>query len=135
MGRAHGDQIAYAGLWAHRERRVLDRIPDHQQAGWVNAGVVLLRPDARTFAQMMRELQDEDHPEHYATYMPEQEYLGRFYGTFGAWAHVSCRFNFEVDKRERIACDWPEEGNAICDKGSAPGAKDLHPGVVVFHFS
>ena len=52
---------------------------------------------------MMAELADWEHLEHYATYMPEQEYLARFYGTFSSWSHISCAYNFEIDKNEQEA--------------------------------
>merc|ERR1739848_886221 len=45
---------------------------------------------------MSKELYDTCHPEHYKTRMPEQEYLGRFYGTFDSWTQIDCSYNFEV---------------------------------------
>ena len=50
--------------------------------------------------EMISEVHDYDHPQHYGTYMPEQEYISRFYGTFDQWTHLSCNFNFEIDKNE-----------------------------------
>ena len=49
---------------------------------------------------MISEVHDYDHPQHYGTYMPEQEYISRFYGTFDQWTHIACNFNFEIDKNE-----------------------------------
>ena len=48
--------------------------------------------------EMISEVHDYDHPQHYRTDMPEQEYISRFYGTFDQWTHLSCNFNFEIDK-------------------------------------
>jgi len=70
---------------------------------------MLLQPCANTYECMLAEIADDAHPEHYGTYMPEQEYLGRFYGTGSVWRHISCRYNFEVDKRERVPHDHTEE--------------------------
>lgn len=127
----HGDRVSYAQLWSHPERRKssgwFEAIPCHQQGSGINAGVMLLRPDAAVFASMEAEVRDWNHPEHYATYMPEQEYLSRFYGTFDKWSHVDCRFNFEVDKNERVPHDFTEAHEKIRRAG--------HIGAVVLHYS
>jgi len=126
----HGDEVPYADLWSHPTRRSGDELPCHQQASGINAGVMLFRPDPAIFDQMELEVRDWYHPEHYATYMPEQEYLSRFFGTFDRWTHVHCRFNFEVDKNERIPHDFTEAHEMIRAGGAAG-----HVGAVVLHFS
>lgn len=134
----HGERVPYQAIWEHPSRREGDELPPHQQASGINAGVVLLEPDAAVFAQMEAEVRDWSHPEHYATYMPEQEYLSRFYGTFDRWTHLDCRFNYEIDKNERVPHDWTEAHEAIRSAGdvaSASGGSRHHPGVVVLHYS
>ena len=126
----HGDLVTYAEIWGHPTRRRTDELPLHQQASGINAGVMLLQPDDAVFAQVEAEIRDWYHPEHYGTYMPEQEYLGRLFGTFDQWTHVSCRFNFEVDKNERIPHDFTEAHEAI-RAGGATG----HAGAAVLHYS
>jgi len=126
---AHGEQVSYCDIWEYPARRSGDNLPQHQQASGINAGVMLLRPDTSVFDQMEAEVKDWYHPEHYATYMPEQEYLSRFYGTYEQWTHIACHFNFEIDKNERIPHDWTPAHQAVRD------ASAFHPGVVVLHYS
>jgi hypothetical protein len=91
---------------------------------------MLFRPDPGAFAEMEAEVQDWYHPEHYGTYMPEQEYLSRWFGTFDKWSHIDCCFNFEIDKNERVPHDFTEAHEAI-RAGGATG----HVGARVLHFS
>lgn len=123
----HGERVAYSSIWGHPTRRATDGIPPHQQASGINAGTMLLRPDAAAYQQMEAEVREWYHPEHYATYMPEQEYLSRFYGTFECWTHIDCRFNYELDKVERIPHDWTQAHETM----RRPG----HDGAVVLHYS
>ena len=97
----HGARVPYGLIWGHPTRRKGDELPQHQQASGINAGVMLLRPDKAILHEMDSEVHDYDHPQHYGTFMPEQEYISRFYGTFDQWTHMSCNFNFEIDKNER----------------------------------
>ena len=53
------------------------------QAGGINAGVMLLRPDAEVFSQMHSEVTDDNHPEHILGGGPEQDYLSRFLRAIG----------------------------------------------------
>jgi len=148
---AHGEILPYTALWNNEPRRTFERIPMHQQAGGINAGVVLLQPDSRLFDVMFEELCRENHPEHYPTAMPEQEYLSRFYGTFNHWTHIDCSFNFEVrgwwpfptvdeavaaaaseclEELAYVPLDFGKAHEPI-RQGGLPG----HPGAVVLHFS
>ncbi|CAK9042448.1 Uncharacterized protein R707 [Durusdinium trenchii] len=105
---SHGDPVPYGLIWGHPTRRQGDELPQHQQASGINAGVMLLQPSKSVLHEMMSEVHDYDHPQHYGTYMPEQEYISRFYGTFDLWTHVSCNFNFEIDKNERIRVEMQQ---------------------------
>jgi len=103
---------------------------------------MLLCPSVETLTLMECEVRDWHHPEHYATYMPEQEYLSRFYGTFERWTHVACCYNFEIDKKERIPHDWTDAHESIVSPSIANGPLDGHTGVssahsgaVVLHYS
>eukprot|EP00439_Symbiodinium_sp_Y106_P056443 s1321_g7.t3 len=124
----HGELVPYATLWGHPTRREADRLPQHQQASGINAGVMLLKPDQAVFETMRAEIFDFEHPEHYETYMPEQEYLSRFYGTFDNWTHISCQYNFEIDKNERIPHDFSGAHENIRNGAG-------HRGAVVLHYS
>ncbi len=126
----HGEVVSYAAVWSHPARRRGDELPPHQQASGINAGVMLFQPNLEYFRQMETEIRDWHHPEHYGTYMPEQEYLGRLFGTFDQWTHIDCCFNFEVDKNERVPHDFTDAHERI-RAGGAPG----HPGAAVLHFS
>lgn len=135
----HGDAVNYAEMWGHATRRTGDKLPFHQQASGINAGVMLLEPDLKVFALMEKELRDWYHPEHYPTYMPEQEYLSRFYGTFSRWTHVDCCYNFEVDKNERVPHDFTEAHEMIRSKDKAMRSQGVesasNPGAIVIHYS
>ena len=89
---------------------------------------MLLKPDQAVFETMRAEIFDFEHPEHYETYMPEQEYLSRFYGTFDNWTHISCQYNFEIDKNERIPHDFSGAHENIRNGAG-------HRGAVVLHYS
>ena len=89
---------------------------------------MLLKPDQSVFDTMHAEIHDYNHPEHYETYMPEQEYLSRFYGTFDEWTHISCQYNFEIDKNERIPHDF-----TVAHEDIRNGAD--HKGAIVLHYS
>eukprot|EP00913_Durusdinium_trenchii_P025675 g24098.t1 len=70
---SHGDPVPYGLIWGHPTRRQGDELPQHQQASGINAGVMLLQPSKSVLHEMMSEVHDYDHPQHYGTYMPEQE--------------------------------------------------------------
>eukprot|EP00928_Gymnodinium_smaydae_P049890 TRINITY_DN33504_c0_g1_i1.p1 TRINITY_DN33504_c0_g1~~TRINITY_DN33504_c0_g1_i1.p1 ORF type:complete len:530 (+),score=69.06 TRINITY_DN33504_c0_g1_i1:159-1748(+) len=125
----HGAQLNYTDLWAHPTRRGGDKLRLDHQASGINAGVMLFTPSLSVAQQMESEVRDWVHPEHYPTYMPEQEYLGRYFGTFECWSHIDCCFNYEIDKNERVPHDFTEPHKTIRSQGSH------HPGVVVLHFS
>lgn len=63
----------------------------------INAGVMLLEPDQQVYDRMVAEIQDFGHPEHLGTTGPEQDYLARFYTTFGraAWSHIHAKYNYQ----------------------------------------
>eukprot|EP00747_Dinoflagellata_sp_TGD_P195049 gnl/TRDRNA2_/TRDRNA2_63168_c0_seq1.p1 gnl/TRDRNA2_/TRDRNA2_63168_c0~~gnl/TRDRNA2_/TRDRNA2_63168_c0_seq1.p1 ORF type:complete len:570 (-),score=99.56 gnl/TRDRNA2_/TRDRNA2_63168_c0_seq1:107-1816(-) len=90
VGYVHGERIKgqyfFAGSW-------------HEDYSWgqssgINAGVMLLRPDAERFKQCLREVADKQHPEHIAGRGPEQDYLSRFFA--GEWRHLSVAYNFQL---------------------------------------
>eukprot|EP00927_Polykrikos_kofoidii_P052140 TRINITY_DN45926_c0_g1_i1.p1 TRINITY_DN45926_c0_g1~~TRINITY_DN45926_c0_g1_i1.p1 ORF type:complete len:472 (+),score=42.22 TRINITY_DN45926_c0_g1_i1:123-1538(+) len=136
----HGERVPYERFWQGYNRRRWDEssepelLPRHQQASGINAGVMLLPGRSSEYLDAMTaELVDWEHPEHYPTYMPEQEYLGRWCGTFlgpRAWTHIDCRFNFELDKDVRVPFDFTKE-HARYKADVAWGLQNL----VVAHFS
>ena len=128
----HGAKVPYSNFWTHPQRRDVDKIPAHQQVSGINAGVMLFNTNKELVREMEAELMDWWHPEHYATYMPEQEYLSRYFGTFSEWTHISCKYNFEIDKNERIKHDFTEAHKRIIAEGTLA---DAHPGAVVLHYS
>ena len=84
----HGGHFYAEDLWrSHR---------DGMSSG-INAGVMLLQPDLTVYERIIGEIQTQHHPEHIGTDGPEQNYLARFYTTFGtgAWTHIHARFNYQ----------------------------------------
>ncbi|CAD7933578.1 unnamed protein product, partial [Amoebophrya sp. A25] len=89
------EQVPYRAFWSDYDRKVWppnknkwgqpvgqsyrERLWAHQQASGINAGVMLLKPSRKVLEFIEWECWDSMHPEHYATHMPEQEYLGRLF--------------------------------------------------------
>lgn len=88
------------GLWQPAHGQEIDGamfFPTEQwnePHGGINAGVMLLEPDAGIHAQMEQEVLDEWHPEHIYSYGPEQEYISRFFAD--RWSQISSKFNFQL---------------------------------------
>jgi len=64
----------------------------------INAGTMLLEPDEYVHKRMMEEV-EMNHIEHQGTYGPEQDYISRFYTTFGRTggiAHIGCEYNYQL---------------------------------------
>lgn len=72
--------------------------------GGINAGVMLLEPDAEVHRIMCEEVVEEWHPEHIYSYGPEQEYISRYFAD--RWRHLGLRFNFQLYRlsSSRAAC-------------------------------
>ena len=99
----HGEPIQAALLWGWRKLQEGEKTRSSDIEGWrydmapgINAGVMLLRPDRDVYQRMLSEIADNDHPEHVDCHGPDQEYLGRFFSTFGpGWTHMDARFNYQ----------------------------------------
>ncbi|CAK0797228.1 unnamed protein product, partial [Prorocentrum cordatum] len=90
VGYKHGDRVA-GGYFFSGAR---DDGYSWGQGCGINAGVMLLQPDADVLAQMLLEVCDEHHPEHIAGNGPEQDYLSRYYAS--DWRHLSVAYNFQL---------------------------------------
>lgn len=64
------------------------------QCGGINAGVMLLAPDADLFERTLREVHDPLHPEHIPGPGPEQDYLSRLFAPY--WNHLGVKFNYQI---------------------------------------
>lgn len=76
---------------------------DHQEYPWgqtggINAGVILLQPDAEIFRQMNLEVTSKNHPCHIAGNGPEQDYLSRFFASRrdSPWHQISVAWNYQL---------------------------------------
>lgn len=100
----HGERFHASILWDWRQLKQDDNPQSSDIDGWrydmvsgINAGVMLLRPNHVVYQRMLSEIADNAHPEHLNCYGPEQEYLGRFFSTFGpGWTHMDARFNYQA---------------------------------------
>lgn len=95
----------------------------HRQVLGINCGVMLVEPNAETFTQMLSEVEEHWHPEHWPSHGPEQDYLSRFYNAFGQWTNMSCRYNYQVHLTQYGSLEWHHYN------------RKHHPDVSVFHFS
>ena len=91
----------------HRERDDgVQRAPGtyHDQEGkqkyGINAGVMVLNPSKARFEEMQDKLTQENHPEHIATTMPEQDFLTRFYMT--QWFELHVRYNYQIRRTAKL---------------------------------
>ena len=64
------------------------------QTGGINAGVMLLAPDAVVYQRALQEVKAPSHPERIAGAGPEQDYLSRFFAAH--WTHISVLYNFQL---------------------------------------
>ena len=67
---------------------------DWGQTGGINAGVMLLAPDAEIHQRALREVEAPSHPERIAGAGPEQDYLSRLFAH--EWKHLSVLYNFQI---------------------------------------
>merc|ERR1712176_51181 len=111
----HGHTFDARDLW---------RTDGEDMCSGINAGVMLLQPDARIYKRMLSEIKDPNHPEHIGTYGPEQDYLSRFYCVFlsGTWTHIHARYNYQL----QLPDDYVSKEHR---------ALDLQRDVAVAHYS
>eukprot|EP00929_Paragymnodinium_shiwhaense_P000412 TRINITY_DN100663_c0_g1_i1.p1 TRINITY_DN100663_c0_g1~~TRINITY_DN100663_c0_g1_i1.p1 ORF type:complete len:650 (-),score=78.16 TRINITY_DN100663_c0_g1_i1:13-1962(-) len=64
------------------------------QGGGINAGVMLLRPEAHTYERVLREVTADYHPERIPGSGPEQDYISRLYAP--SWRHMNVIYNFQL---------------------------------------
>ena len=112
---SHGGTFGCEDIWRNER--------DEMNSG-INAGVMLLEPSSRIYGRMVSEIRDSQHPEHVGTHGPEQDYLSRFYCTFGrgCWTHFHPRFNYQLGLPRNYV-------------SSAYRGIDIHRDVVVAHYS
>mgnify|MGYP005645912533 FL=1 len=67
---------------------------DWVQSGGINAGVMLLEPNAEVHMRALREVKIPWHPSHIPGNGPEQDYLSRLYAH--AWHHLSVKWNWQL---------------------------------------
>ena len=108
------------------------------QGGGINAGVMLLQPNHELYQRVMREVEQEMHPEHIPGSGPEQDYLSRLYAPF--WSHISVEYNFQLHQvlfsLEHVLESlkyWGEE--ALREKWLPPRLKLDVEHIYVIHFS
>ncbi|CAE7249204.1 unnamed protein product [Symbiodinium natans] len=65
------------------------------QGTGINAGVMLLEPNAAEFQVMQEELLEPYHPAHVRGNGPEQDYLSRFWAD-RPWRHISVEYNYQI---------------------------------------
>jgi len=66
------------------------------QCSGINAGVMLLRPDADLHAKVVREVRLPFHPERIPGNGPEQDYLSRLFAPH--WTNISVAYNYQLHR-------------------------------------
>merc|ERR1719502_118605 len=90
----HGDPLDGRSFWHGSDVRKTLSLSWGQATG-INAGMMLLRPDARELEEMLEELIDPNHPSHIKGSGPEQDYLSRHYAS-APWTHITVEYNFQL---------------------------------------
>lgn len=100
----HGSVIGYEQFWQGYDRKVWqntdgsdwkEHLPSHKQASGINAGMMVLEPNLAVMKFIEDEIKDWYHPEHYGTFMPEQEYIGRLFSVLDT-KHITEVYNGEA---------------------------------------
>ena len=60
----------------------------------INGAVLLIRPAAEDYGNLMAQAEDERHPAHGPGPAPDQDFLSRFFA--GRWHHLSVAYNFQL---------------------------------------
>ena len=64
------------------------------QQGGINAGVMLLEPNAKIHERALKEVSLQVHPERIPGAGPEQDYLSRFFAP--SWTHIGVIYNYQL---------------------------------------
>lgn len=65
------------------------------QGTGINAGVMLLQPNANVFQDMLREISEPAHPSHVRGNGPEQDYLSRYWAD-APWTNIGVEYNYQL---------------------------------------
>ena len=60
----------------------------------INGAVLLIRPAAEDYGNLMAQAEDDRHPAHGPGPAPDQDFLSRFFA--GRWHHLSVAYNFQL---------------------------------------
>lgn len=93
-GAPHGSRIDGRFFFAGEVPDPLERFFEWSQHGGINAGVMLLAPDAALHARALREVTSLTHPERVPGNGPEQDYLSRLFAP--SWSHINVAYNFQL---------------------------------------
>ena len=91
---AHGSRIDGRHFFGGESFVPGDEAWDWCQGGGINAGVMLLAPEAELYARALREVRSPLHPEHIPGAGPEQDYLTRLFAPW--WTHIGVAYNFQL---------------------------------------
>ena len=97
---------------------------DWVQSGGINAGVMLLEPNAEVHMRALREVKIPWHPSHIPGNGPEQDYLSRLYAH--AWHHLSVKWNWQLHQMFH-ALEAALENETGVKNRTALGAGVPHP--------
>lgn len=65
------------------------------QGTGINAGVMLLQPDAEVLSDMLEEILEPNHPAHCRGNGPEQDYLSRYWAD-APWSYIGVEYNYQL---------------------------------------
>ena len=95
-GAPHGARIDGRCFFAGEDLEPGSDVYEWGQGSGINAGVMLLQPDAKLHARVLKEVQMPFHPERIPGNGPEQDYLSRLYAPY--WTNISVAYNYQLHR-------------------------------------
>ena len=93
-GARHGSLIEGRNFFAREALDAESHCFQWGQASGINAGVMLLAPDAVLYERVLKEIEMPQHPSHISSNGPEQDYLSRLLAPW--WTHIGAQYNLKV---------------------------------------
>ena len=95
-GLAHGLQFDGRNFFTGSSVDSWPGMEPWSQCGGINAGGMLLKPDAEIYLRALDEVTSSSHPERIAGSGPEQDYISRLYAP--CWTNIRVCWNYQLHR-------------------------------------